>query len=67
MKKLREKIKEWLVYAMPFLMCIGMFLHWLVFGYSTEGKVVAAVCMGAMYLLHALKEKRDFEEWKKQH
>lgn len=67
MKKLKEKIKEGLVYAIPFLMCIGMFVHWLVFGYSTEGKVMAVVYMGTGYLLHALKEKRDYEEWKKQH
>lgn len=67
MKKLREKIKEWLVYAMPFLLCMGMLVHWIVFGYSTEGKVLALVYMGTGYLVHGLKEKRDFEEWKKQH
>lgn len=67
MKRLKEKIKEWLVYAFPFLICVAMFLHWLVFGYSMKGKIIAVVYMSVGYLLHALKEKRDFDEWKKKH
>ena len=67
MKKLKKKLTEWLAYAFPFLICMGMFMHWLVFGYSTEGKVLAVVYMGTGYLLHGMKEKRDYEKWKKQH
>lgn len=62
MKRLKEKIKEWLIYALPFLMCAAMFIHWLIFGYSTEGKVLALFYMGAGYFIHWLKEKRDFEK-----
>lgn len=67
MKKLKEKVKEWLVYALPLLICIGMFAHWLIFGYSKEGKILAVVYMVTGYGIHALKEKRDFDEWKKKH
>lgn len=62
MKKL---IQELFWYTFPFLVCAGMFIIWLFYGYSDKGKVISLCVLIAGYLAYEHKERKEFREWKR--